>query len=102
MVEALLQKREAIVAACERHGVARREAFGSAIRQDFKPGESDLDFLVDVWPMDDYARVDAYFGLLEELRTLLDVDVDLVMVGAVRNPYLARTIESTKQLLSAS
>jgi hypothetical protein len=40
--------------------------------------------------------------LLEELRSLLEGEVDLVMIGAVRNPYIARTIESTKQLLYAS
>jgi predicted nucleotidyltransferase len=102
MVEVLQRKRDAIAAACTRHGVARLEAFGSALRQYFKPGESDLDLLVDFGPMAPYARVEAYFGLLEELRALLEGDVDLVMVGAVRNPYIARTIERTKQLLYAS
>lgn len=53
-------------------------------------------------PMEPYARVDAYFGVLDELRTLLDRDIDLVMVGAVRNPYIARNIERTKQLLYAA
>jgi uncharacterized protein len=52
--------------------------------------------------MEPYARVDAYFGVLDELRTLLDRDIDLVMVGAVRNPYIARNIERTKQLLYAA
>ena len=49
--------------------------------------------------MDPYARVEAYFGLLEELRSLLQGNIDLVMVSAVKNPYLARDIERTKQLL---
>ena len=100
MVEVLQKSHDAIVAACARHRVARLEAFGSALRQDFKPGESDLDLLVDFRPMDPYARVEAYFGLLEELRSLLQGNIDLVMVGAVKNPYLARDIERTKQLLS--
>jgi len=102
MVEVLKTKRDAIAAACVRHGVARLEAFGSALRQDFKPGKSDVDLLVDFKPMPPYSRVDAYFGLLEDLRSLLEGDVDLVMAGAVRNPYIARTIERTKQLLYAS
>ena len=42
--------------------------------------------------MEPYARVDAYFGLLDELRELLNGDVDLVMVGAVKNPYIARNM----------
>lgn len=68
MVEVLQKKRDSIAAACERHGVARLEAFGSALREDYKPGQSDLDLLVDFRPMDSYARVEAYFALLDELR----------------------------------
>jgi uncharacterized protein len=102
MVDVLLRRHDSIVAACARHGVARLDAFGSALRQDFKPGESDLDLLVEFRPMEAYARVEAYFGLLGELRALLEGDVDLVMVGAVKNPYIARNIERTKQLLYAA
>ena len=102
MVDVLQRKRDAIAAACVRHSVSRLEAFGSALRQDFRMGESDLDLLVDFRPMDSYARVEAYFGLLAELRALLEGDVDLVMVGAVKNPYIARNIERTQQLLYAA
>ena len=102
MVDVLQKSHAAIVAACARYNVARLEAFGSALRQDFKPGESDLDFLVDFRPMEPYARVEAYFGLLGELRSLLQGNIDLVMVGAVKNPYLASDIERTKQLLYAA
>jgi hypothetical protein len=101
VVEVLQKSHAAIVAACARHNVARLEAFGSALRQDFKPGESDLDLLVDFRAMEPYARVEAYFGLLEELRSLLQGNIDLVMVGSVKNPYLARDIERTKQLFYA-
>jgi hypothetical protein len=87
---------------CERYGVARLEAFGSALRDDFDPDKSDLDLLVEFKPMEPYARVEAYFGLLEQLRELLGYEVDLVMVGAVKNPYIARAIERTKQLLYAA
>jgi uncharacterized protein len=95
----LESRREAIAELCARYGVTRLEAFGSALRDDFRPGESDLDLLVEFAPMAPYARVDAYFGLRDELCSLLGQDIDLVMAGAVKNPYLARNIESTKQLL---
>ena len=52
--------------------------------------------------MEPYARVDAYFGMLEELRTLLGVEIDLVMAGAVKNPYIARDIERTRQIVYAA
>ena len=37
-----------------------------------------------------------------DLRALLGGDVDLVMVGAIKNPYIARNIERTKRLLYAA
>ncbi len=84
MTSVLENKRHAIAEVCRRHGVARLDAFGSALRDDFRPGESDVDLLVEFGPMAPYARVDAYFGLLEELRALLGLEVDLVMAGPSR------------------
>ena len=52
--------------------------------------------------MDGYAKAQAYFDLLDELRALLGVDVDLVMTGAVKNPYIARDIERSRQVLFAA
>lgn len=102
MVPILELNREAIARVCERHGVVRLEAFGTALGADFRPGESEVDLLVELAPMEPYARVEAYFGLLEELRALLGVEVALVMVGAVKNPYVAERIASTKQMLYAA
>src|SRR5206468_4334579 len=102
MTGVLESNRAMIANVCARHGVVRLDAFGSALREDFRPDESDLDLLVEFAPMEPYARVEAYFGLLEELRTALGLEIDLVMVGAVKNPYIARDIERTKRLLYAA
>ncbi len=102
MVDALQDKQQAIAELCARHGVARLDVFGSALRDDFRPGQSDIDLLVEFGPHEGYALVDAYFGLLDDLRALLGPDVDLVMVDAVKNRYLAREIARTKQLLYAA
>lgn len=102
MIGILESRREQISELCARHGVARLHVFGSALRSDFRPDESDIDLLVEFAPMEPYARVDAYFGMLEELRVLLNVKVDLVMAGAVKNSYIARDIERTKQVLYAA
>ena len=102
MVGILEGKREQIAAACARHGVLRLDAFGSAVRGDFRPGDSDVDLLVEFGPMDVYARVDAYFDLLDEFRGILGAEVDLVMVDAVKNRYIAADIERTKQALYAA
>jgi len=82
--------------------VTRLDVFGSALRDDFHPGESDVDLLVEFAPMEPRELADAYFGLLDELRELLGGDVDLVMADAVTNRYLVREIARTKQLLYAA
>jgi predicted nucleotidyltransferase len=102
MVDVLSDKRHAIAELCARFGVVRLDAFGSALRGDFRPGESDVDLLVEFAAMEPHELADAYFGLLDELRALLAADVDLVMADAVSNRYIAREIEATKQLLYAA
>jgi predicted nucleotidyltransferase len=99
MTTILQENLGAIATICRRHGVLRLYAFGSALRSDFRPGESDVDLLVEFGPMEPYARVDAYFEMIDELRSLLGVEVDLVMAGAVKNPYIARDIERNRQVL---
>ena len=87
---------------CRRFGVQRLDVFGSALRDDFRPGESDIDFLVEFAPMEPHALADAYFGLLDGLRSTLGVEVDLVMGSAVKNRFIARDIATTKQSLYAA
>jgi hypothetical protein len=102
MVTVIESKRDLIVAICRKHQVLRLFAFGSALRDDFRPGESDVDLLVEFESMDGYDRANAYFDMLEELESLLGVKVDLVMAGAVKNRYISAEIERTKQLLYAA
>ena len=102
MIAILEDNREALAAVCRRHGVARLFVFGSALREDFRPGESDVDFLVEFGPMDGHSKAHAYFDMLDELRELLGTEVDMVMAGAVKNRYIARDIERSKQMLYAA
>ena len=101
VVEVLQEGHHAIVAACTRHSVARLDAFGSALRPDFKPRESDLDLLVDFGPVEPYA-LRSLFRALGRLRSVLQWSIDAVMVGTVKNPCLARDVERTKRLLYAA
>jgi uncharacterized protein len=102
MVAKLEDDLGAIRAACERFRVVRLDVFGSALRDDFEPGRSDIDLLVDFGAMSPYEKPDAYFGLLDELRAILDSDVDLVMVGALKNRYIRDDVDRTKRVLYAA
>ncbi len=61
--------------------------FGSTLEKGRAEAPGDIDLLVRLRPMAPYERVDAYFGLVEELKRLLPLPHDLVMEDAMRNPY---------------
>jgi len=82
--------------------VQRLAIFGSARRDDFDPETSDVDFLVDLGPGPFEGRANVYFGLLRSLTELFGREVDLVEVGAVKNPYIKRRIDSEQELLYAA
>jgi predicted nucleotidyltransferase len=81
---------------CRRHGVRRLEIFGSATRGDFDPSNSDLDFLVDFLSDDWHGAADRWFGLIEDLESLFDRKVDLVDVGAAKNPDFLQHIRADR------
>jgi len=93
---------DAIADACRRHHVARLDVFGSVLRSDYRPGESDIDLLVEFQPLDPSTLYKAYFALLNDLRVGLASRVDLVMADAVRNPYVKQTIEASRQQIYAA
>ncbi|MCL5734072.1 MAG: nucleotidyltransferase domain-containing protein [Actinobacteria bacterium] len=89
-------------ALCRKYGVVRMDVFGSAIRDDYRIGESDVDLLADFGEQDPFQLIDAYFGLLGDLRALLGANVDLVMIDAIKNRYILAEVERTKQMLYAA
>ncbi len=95
-------QQDEIAAACRQYGIERLFVFGSAIREDFRPGESDIDLLVEFGPMDVTKKFHVYLDAREAFRRIFKVDVDLVMRGAVKNKIIAKEIDRTKKLIYAS
>jgi len=102
MEQRIEQKREQLAVLCRQHRVQRLALFGSALREDFDPARSDLDFLVEFEPLPTGTYADTYFGLVEALEQLFERRVDLVEAGAVRNPYIRREIEAHQETLYAA
>ena len=96
------QRRKELEELCRRCRVRRLELFGSAAAGRDRPGESDLDFLVDFEPLPQGAYADAYFGLLEGLERLFGRPVDLVVARAIKNPYFRESVERTKAVVYAA
>ncbi len=102
MSPVVAQHRAELERLCRRYRVRRLELFGSAARGRERPGESDLDFLVEFQPLVPGAYADTYFGLLEALKQLFGWPVDLVVASAIRNPYFRESVERTKALVYAA
>jgi len=93
------EKREEIAEACQRYGIKRLFIFGSALREDFRPGESDIDLLVEFGPIDISKKFHTFLEARAAFSRILQAVVDLVMSGAVKNKVIAGEIDRTKKLL---
>ncbi len=103
MIQLIEDNRDAIEALCRKYHVARLEVFGSAADDTFDPASSDVDFLVEFPPGENLGPwLSHYFDLKAELETLLGRKVDLVMPGAMRNPYFIREANRTRRPLFAA
>lgn len=97
MIEAIDEQREALSALCHQHRVRVLEVFGSAADGTFRPESSDIDFLVEFFPLPSGQHYDSYFGLLEGLEKLFGRKVDLVEAGAMKNPYFIRRVNESRR-----
>lgn len=102
VIEVIGEQKEALEGLCREHRVRRLEVFGSAADGTFDPERSDLDFLVEYFPLAPGEHYEAYFGLLEDLQGLFGRKVDLVEAGAMRNPYFIRRVNESCKLVYAA
>lgn len=87
---------------CEKHAVRRLEVFGSAMGGAFKPGTSDLDFLVQFSPQNRHAHRKQYFGLWNDLRNLFGCEIDLLETHLIENPYLKAEVDRSRTVVYAA
>ena len=88
---------------CEKHKVRSLYLFGSAAKNEFKPKESDLDFVVEfnntIDPID---FADNFFSLLDALKDLFKTEVDLLSYRALKNQIMKAEIDKSKVQLYAA
>jgi predicted nucleotidyltransferase len=103
MVEIIEQHRAELEALCRKHHVRRLSVFGSAVRDDFDPARSDLDFVVE---FDENEVINGfasdYWLLQDALRSLFAREIDLVEPHVQRNPYFIRELRNTSELVYAA
>jgi uncharacterized protein len=102
MLDLIERHREELQALCRKYHVKTLEVFGSAADGTWDPVQSDLDLLVDFLPEAAARAFGGYFGLKEELQQLFRRKVDLVMPGAIRNPYFLKAVMQQRRVLYAA
>jgi hypothetical protein len=91
---------EKITEFCKARHVKELSLFGSVLREGFKP-ESDVDVLVSFEPGASVNLMDLV-EMQDELKFLLNREVDLVEKEALSNPFLKYSILSQKQIIYAA
>jgi predicted nucleotidyltransferase len=84
---------------CRRFGVRRLEVFGSAVRGDFDPGNSDVDFIVSFADKTPGTYADRYLDFAAAIEQLLGRKIDLLTERCIRNPYFRREVEAARQIV---
>src|SRR5260370_42201137 len=102
MIDLIDHRRAELVALCRKHHVKTLEVFGSAADGSFDPARSDLDFLLEFLPAAAGRPFHGYFDLKEELQALFGRPGDLVMPGAIRNPYFLQAVNHQRRVLYAA
>ncbi len=84
---------------CRELGVKSLAIFGSVIQGEFKPGQSDIDFLVEF----ESVSLDGFFDFLDGLKKLFHYDdIDLVTTDSLKNHVIRREVLLSKEDLYAA
>ncbi|MDD3356264.1 MAG: nucleotidyltransferase domain-containing protein [Dysgonamonadaceae bacterium] len=86
---------------CEQHYVSQLSVFGSILTDKYNKN-SDIDLLVNFSNIDLQNYADNYFSLKQALEEIFMRQVDLLEDKAIKNPYLRKSIDSSKRLIYES
>ena len=99
MIGLVADNQAAIADLCRQYGVESLDVFGSAATGAFDPDTSDVDFIVTFADMSP-GIANQYLDFAEALERLLGRSVDLMFDGPVRNPYLRRSVDTSRERVS--
>lgn len=95
----ILKKASDFKALCQNHKVRYLYAFGSSTTDKFDSKSSDIDLLVEIDVPDPIERGDKLLSLWDKFESFFQRKVDLLTDSSIRNPYLRKSIDSTKILI---
>ena len=86
-------------AVCKAHHVRYIYAFGSSVTKKFDSTTSDIDLLVEVDYSDPIEKGEMLISLWDTFEDFFKRKVDLLTEISIHNPYLRKSIDSTKILI---
>lgn len=95
----ILKKQNDFALLCKTHNVKYLYAFGSSVSDKFDAGTSDIDLLVEIDSKDPIDRGEKLLSLWDLFEGFFKRKVDLLTESSIRNPFLRKSIDSTKVLI---
>lgn len=92
-------RKNRLVELCEKYKVDKLFVFGSAATGNFNGETSDIDLIVELEEQNPVEKGEKLMSLWTDLESLFSRKVDLLTSKKIKNPYLQKQIESTKQLI---
>jgi len=93
------QKLVQLTELCNQYGVLKLFAFGSVLTDAFDLEKSDIDFIVELEEMSPLDRGENLIKFWDALEALFSKKVDLITDQPIKNVFLKRNIEKSKQLI---
>ena len=93
------KNRKQFIFLCKNHNVKYLYAFGSSVSEKFDPEKSDIDLLVEIDSKDPIDRGEKLLSLWDLFEDFFNRKVDLLTDASLRNPFLRKSIDSTKVLI---
>ena len=99
LIAILKERHEEFIKICASHQVEKIYAFGSSITDHFDPAKSDIDLIIELAIQDPIVYGETLLSLWNTLESFFNRKVDLLTEESIQNPYLRKSIESTKKLI---
>ena len=95
----LENKIDMLIKLCQAYNIKRLYVYGSIVTEHFNIETSDLDFIVETESLPPLEKGEVLMNFWISLEKLFSRKVDLLTEQSIKNPFLKKSIEETKQLI---
>ncbi len=99
MKDEISKRLNEFISLCQTHKVKYLYAFGSSVSDRFDADKSDINLLVEIETTDPLERGEKLISLWDNFEVFFQRKVDLLTNSSIRNPYLRKSIDSSKIMI---